>query len=146
MSWNTPAVPMAKAQLGLTSLRNTTQQPGTGEIIQRKCIILLVYDLGTIQDGTAPPDILGKAEIFPNVTYAQVQLDDGRRMTLPFKESASQLHSTYGNSLILEGSYANIEFYNARIRTGVIVPQDDPLQIPADMIVATTVYDIGMLV
>ena len=146
MSFGGPTVPMAKVQLAQQSLQHGQQQPGTGEIHRRSCILLTVFDEGTIRDGTAPDGVLQRAEFFPNIRYGEVQLQNGQRLVLPFKESAAQLHSTYGNSLILEGSRANIEFYNTRIRAGVIVPQDDPAAIPADMVVATDVYDIGLIV
>ena len=146
MSFGGSTVPMAKIHLAQQSLQHGQQQPGTGELHRRACLILTVFDEGTIQYRTAPEGVLQRAEFFPNVRYAEVQMQNGQRLVLPFKDSAAQIHATHGNSLILEGSRANIEFYNTRIRAGVIVPQDDPAAIPADMIVATDVYDIGLLV
>lgn len=139
-------VPMSKHQLGQQGMHHGNLSPGTGEIHSAPCVIVEVYDQERLEAGDVPDEVLQKISRFPNVVYARIRLGDGRMLNRPFKDTASQLYSTHGNSLVLEGASARIEFYNARVRTGKIVLSDDVTSQPVNMQSAADVYDIGLLV
>lgn len=94
--------------------------PASSLATEARGTILKVYDEERLEAGV--PDKLKKQlEKTPGLLYAEVRLENGKKLLLPFKAPAEEIFSTYGNAAMLEGRAIIIIFNSLDIESGRLV-------------------------
>ena len=146
-------VPRNSLQSELNRTRRDVIAPDAYGERTAACRIKKVYDSDTMVEGDVPDRLLktlvrrqieGRPEF---QLYAIVVLEDGKtELFLPFKESANQIYSTYGNSVLLEGQPATIFYRSNNVTSGSIVPNQGSSEISLPLETLSKTYDIMKLV
>lgn len=120
--------------------------PDVNTILEARCVITKVYDPETVEDEDVPEEIKNALLAAPGLLFCRVLIAGSSELVLSLEESADQIYSTYGNSVLLEGRPAKIKYRNYDLSSGVIVPIRNAAEVNKSGKTLTKSLDIGGLI